>query len=228
MMRPSMTAVGVPVAGSKTQMSAWCVGRSRFCGKRLTSLVVRAFADGRNAGIAASRASRSGTSAAIRAGTEARPAETSAIAVATASTSASRSSSASTSAADRNRMRDLRRAIARDVDGAWQSVGYDRIMTSEERAIKVVPATLDRWDDVTRVLDGEGEVGCWCQPWRGDLARGESRPDALKRQLAEASPPPGFLAYLDGEPVGWAGVTTRSIAPRLRNSRTIPTIDDRD
>ena len=32
--------------------------------------------------------------------------------------------------------------------------------------------------------DGQEDVGCWCQPWRGDVAKGESRPDALQRQLA--------------------------------------------
>ncbi len=105
---------------------------------------------------------------------------------------------------------------------------YDPNMTDDARPIEVVPATLDRWDDIRLVLDGDGEVGCWCQPWRGDVAKDESRPDALRRQLAERTPPPGFLAYLDEEPVGWVGVSARSIAPRLRNSRTIPAIDDRD
>ena len=107
-------------------------------------------------------------------------------------------------------------------------IGYDPGMSDDTRPIEVVPATLDRWDDVRRVLDGDGEVGCWCQPWRGDVAKGESRPGALRRQLAGRAPPPGFLAYLDGEPAGWVGVSARSIAPRLRNSRTIPAIDDRD
>ena len=74
--------------------------------------------------------------------------------------------------------------------------------------IEVVPATPDRWPDVAQLLgEGREDVGCWCQPWRGDVAKGESRPDALKRQLAAGAPPPGFLAYLDGEPVGWAGVS---------------------
>ena len=95
--------------------------------------------------------------------------------------------------------------------------------------IEIVPATPDRWPDVAQLLgDGREDVGCWCQPWRGDVAKGESRPDALKRQLVAGAPPPGFLAYLDGEPVGWAGVSARSVAPRLRDSRTIPTIDALD
>ncbi len=38
--------------------------------------------------------------------------------------------------------------------------------------------------------------------------------------------PPGFLAYLDGQPAGWCGVALRSEAPRLQESRTLPAIDD--
>jgi GNAT superfamily N-acetyltransferase len=101
-------------------------------------------------------------------------------------------------------------------------------MHAAEHTIEVVPATSDRFADVALLLGGDGEVGCWCQPWRGDVANGEARPDALRRQLACATPPPGFVAYLDGEPVGWVGVSARSIAPRLRNSRTIPAIDTLD
>ncbi len=38
---PSMSATGVPVAGSKSAIAAWCVGRSRFSGKSVTSLQPR-------------------------------------------------------------------------------------------------------------------------------------------------------------------------------------------
>jgi len=38
---PSMSATNVPVAGSKSAMAAWCVGRSRFSGKSVTSLQPR-------------------------------------------------------------------------------------------------------------------------------------------------------------------------------------------
>jgi GNAT superfamily N-acetyltransferase len=99
--------------------------------------------------------------------------------------------------------------------------------------IAVVPATADRWSDVAILLDGEAgaEQGCWCQSWRGkdQLARdrGESRPETLRRQLAAPDPPPpGFIAYIAGEPAGWVGVSIRTRTPRLINSRTIPAIDD--
>jgi GNAT superfamily N-acetyltransferase len=96
--------------------------------------------------------------------------------------------------------------------------------------IAIQPATADRWDDVAKLLDGDGEKGCWCQPWRGvatgyGKARGESRREMLRAQLA-ADVPPGFIAYLDGEPAGWCGVSVRTETPRLQRSRTIPAIDD--
>ena len=101
---------------------------------------------------------------------------------------------------------------------------------TEPEAPQILPATIDRWADVQAVLDGSGEKGCWCQAWRGkdDVARaaGESRPETLRRQLKDGAPPPGYLAYLDGVPVGWIGIGVRTETPRLVNSRTIPAIDD--
>lgn len=70
---PSITAAGVPVVASKQQMMAWWVGRPVFSGNKLTSLAVSEPAAGRNAGIAASMARRSGTEAATRGGIEAWP-----------------------------------------------------------------------------------------------------------------------------------------------------------
>lgn len=98
-------------------------------------------------------------------------------------------------------------------------------------SIVVIPASPDRWDDVRTVLGQDGEQGCWCQSWRGSArAMGrpadESRAETLRWQLASAAIPPGFLAYLDDEVAGWCGVGLRAELPRLRNSRTIPAIDD--
>lgn len=96
-----------------------------------------------------------------------------------------------------------------------------------------MPATADRWADVALLLDGESgaERGCWCQSWRGrdEIAKAtdETRPETLRRQLQQDSPPPGFVAYVGDEPAGWAGVSVRTRTPRLMASRTIPAIDDR-
>lgn len=105
---------------------------------------------------------------------------------------------------------------------------YDQSVT--DATFDIIPATVERWSDVAELLGGSGAIGCWCQPWRGTdaegRARGETRPDTLRRHLADDDPPPGFLAYLDGMAVGWAGVATRATAPRLMRSGTIPAVDD--
>ncbi|MGH2379866.1 MAG: GNAT family N-acetyltransferase [Candidatus Limnocylindria bacterium] len=95
---------------------------------------------------------------------------------------------------------------------------------------EIVPATADRWSDVSELLDASGEQGCWCQAWRGTdakaLSGGKSRPELLRAQMKSGPPPPGFVAYLDGVPVGWVGIGVRTDTPRLMHSRTIPAIDD--
>lgn len=102
--------------------------------------------------------------------------------------------------------------------------------SSEPALVEIVPATVDRWEDVRSVLDGSGEAGCWCQAWRGldakRLSGGRPRTQLLREQMQNGPPPPGYIAYLDGEPVGWVGVGMRTAMPRLMNSRTIPSIDD--
>ena len=95
---------------------------------------------------------------------------------------------------------------------------------------EIVPASAERWQDVFELLGGDGDRGCWCQAWRGRdaaaRASGETRPQTLQRQMSGARPSPGYLAYLDGLPVGWVGVSIRTETPRLQHSRTIPAIDD--
>lgn len=96
--------------------------------------------------------------------------------------------------------------------------------------IEVLPATAERWPDIELLLGGDGQDrGCWCQPWRGLGRRpGEprlSRPERLRLEMAGGLPPPGFVAYLDGVPVGWCGVSMRTATPGLDHSRVIPAID---
>jgi len=97
--------------------------------------------------------------------------------------------------------------------------------------IVVVPATADRWADVVTVLGGNGDKGCWCQAPRGRAvgygkAVPGSRREALRAQVEDDDPPPGLLAYVDGEVAGWCGFGPRPNLPRLVRSRTIPAIDD--
>ena len=101
---------------------------------------------------------------------------------------------------------------------------------SQTPGVEIVPATVERWADVAKLLDGTGEQGCWCQAWRGfdakSISGGKSRPDLLREQMRSGPSAPGYMAYLDGRPVGWVGVSVRTETPRLVNSRTIPSVDD--
>ena len=98
--------------------------------------------------------------------------------------------------------------------------------------LEVRPATAERFGDLEAVLgpkDPEAPA-CWCLSYRvssGDqqLRDGTSR-RAVMRELCSAPVPPGVLAYLGGQVVGWCSVSPRSSYHRLVHSRVIPTVDD--
>jgi len=98
-------------------------------------------------------------------------------------------------------------------------------------AIDVVPATLDRFDDVTVMLgpkDPNASV-CWCLSHRLDSKTnreltGPERGEYVKT-LCGRDQGPGVLAYEEGVVVGWAAVAPRSQLPFAR-SRKIPHVDD--
>lgn len=97
--------------------------------------------------------------------------------------------------------------------------------------IQVHPAETHRFDDLATILNPNGnDRACWCMAYRipsseYNALRGEHRADRV-RELCAERPVPGLLAYVDGTPAGWCGVSPRSSLARLRRSRTIPTIDD--
>jgi ribosomal protein S18 acetylase RimI-like enzyme len=97
-------------------------------------------------------------------------------------------------------------------------------------SVAVHPATADRFDDALAVLGGGGGEACLCQYWRmasSDYGRAslDARRAALFAQTRR-SPPPGMLAYVGDEPVGWCGFGVRQRMERLVRSRTIPALDD--
>lgn len=113
----------------------------------------------------------------------------------------------------------------------WPHGHSDVAHVTDTRDPEIVPATLDRWDDVLELLGATAEGGCLCQPWRGfdTKARsgGKSRAELLRGQMASRTPPPpGYVAYVGGRAVGWVGVSVRTQTPRLMNSRTIAAVDD--
>jgi GNAT superfamily N-acetyltransferase len=63
--------------------------------------------------------------------------------------------------------------------------------------IAVLPATVDRFDDIARVINPTGrEQACWCMHWRAPAKEDVTTRAARLRELTEQEPAPGMLAYL--------------------------------
>ncbi|MGZ0146389.1 GNAT family N-acetyltransferase [Kribbella sp. WER1] len=98
----------------------------------------------------------------------------------------------------------------------------------EESQVHVVPANEAPWEDLQAVL-GTADAGqCQCQRFkiRGWIWRDstlDERMTRLQKQTAcdtpDAPTTSGLLAYVDGEPAGWAAVEPRTAYPKLRSSR---------
>ena len=98
-------------------------------------------------------------------------------------------------------------------------------------SIEVRPATV--FDDVAALVGPKKPTSnvCFCLSYRignkENLAlKGPARADRV-RELCHQDPPPGVIAYLDDEPVGWAALHPRRETSFARN-RLIPQIDDLD
>lgn len=109
-------------------------------------------------------------------------------------------------------------------------------MEPDPSPITVVPATPGHWPDIQELF---AHTPCWCQYWRvsaseyGRASKDQlfehwlaERKNALRGQL-EHPTPPGVIAYLEGQIVGWCGFGVRQELERLVRSRTIPAVDDR-
>ena len=72
---------------------------------------------------------------------------------------------------------------------------------------------------------------CWCLSYRipskQNLALHGTERGELVKELVAQDPPPGVIAYDDGEPVGWAAVHPRAGTAFARN-RKIPQVDGLD
>ncbi len=91
----------------------------------------------------------------------------------------------------------------------------------------IEPLTPDRFDHLVAVLGEGGIGGCWCmywttrttQEWRDNAKGGKDAANkGLMREMVAAGPPPGLIAYDDGEPVAWCRVVARDTLPGLKNS----------
>lgn len=97
--------------------------------------------------------------------------------------------------------------------------------------IAVRPATV--FEDVATLLGPKSPTSnvCFCLSYRlgskeNVALQGPARAERVK-DLCGQDPPPGVIAYLDGEPVGWAGLHPRADTS-FAKSRLIPHVDDLD
>ncbi|MEW5701594.1 MAG: GNAT family N-acetyltransferase [Candidatus Zixiibacteriota bacterium] len=97
--------------------------------------------------------------------------------------------------------------------------------------ITVHPLTIDRWADLEALFGPRGACGgCWCMSWRlprsqFDKQKGSGNKRAFKA-IVKSGTPPGLLAYVGGEPVGWCALAPRECYPALGRSRILAPIDD--
>jgi GNAT superfamily N-acetyltransferase len=97
--------------------------------------------------------------------------------------------------------------------------------------MKIEPLTPDRWPDLEKLFGPRGACsGCWCQYWRlprkeFDQQKGAANRESLLK-IVTSGPPPGLLAYLKDEPVGWVCVGPREDFPVLERSRVLKALDD--
>lgn len=91
-------------------------------------------------------------------------------------------------------------------------------------SIEIRPASGDRHADVTHALTGGGDGrNCQCPWWILTNAQwketdAQARGVLLGAQLRD-DPPPGLVAYVDGEAAGWARVGPRPGQARLARTR---------
>lgn len=101
--------------------------------------------------------------------------------------------------------------------------------------IAIEPLTPARWADFEAVFTARGcsiARGCWCMAYR-ESGRTQADPgcsiaDSRKRRmraLVDAGPPPGLLAYVDGQPAGWVTLGPRGDFARLLRSPVMKPVD---
>lgn len=91
--------------------------------------------------------------------------------------------------------------------------------------VRIVPLTPERWPDLVRLFGPKGAcAGCWCMWMRlptPEFRRGKGEGNRRALRALVAKRPPGLLAYVDGEPVGWVALAPREEYVRLERSRVL-------
>lgn len=104
-------------------------------------------------------------------------------------------------------------------------------------SIQVQPATTDRWDDLVTVFGRRGQdlSWCWCQLFVNSATDEPSSPGlkpdnrrSMRQEITRASVPPGLIAYVEDQPVGWTRIGPRRCLPRVGANRVLARVLDED
>lgn len=101
-----------------------------------------------------------------------------------------------------------------------------------ENQLTFKPLTPESWPDFVLLFEEHGpQNGCWCMYWRirrVDCQRqfGEGNKLAFQ-QVVESGNPPGILAYLNQQPIGWCAIAPCQEFGVLDRSPALKRIDDR-
>lgn len=87
----------------------------------------------------------------------------------------------------------------------------------------ISPLTPDLWPHFEDLFGKQGACyGCWCTYFRLPPAvrrdnNRESNKDHIKARI-EVGPPPGLLAFADGQAIGWMQIGPRADVPEFNNA----------
>jgi GNAT superfamily N-acetyltransferase len=92
------------------------------------------------------------------------------------------------------------------------------------RTLAIHPLTPDRWNDFVELFETDSICRmCWCIHHRvpADIRKGTSgdQRKVMMRKIIKAGPPPGLLAYCDGQAVGWLALAPRPETPDWNTGR---------
>jgi GNAT superfamily N-acetyltransferase len=98
-------------------------------------------------------------------------------------------------------------------------------------ALAIHPLTPDRWDDFVQLFETDSMCRmCWCLAHRlPPSVRKQMNGDMRKKHMAKvvkAGPPPGLLAYRNGEAVGWLAIAPRPATPEFNTGRKASAVVD--
>ena len=98
--------------------------------------------------------------------------------------------------------------------------------------VVIHPVMPDRWADLKTLFGPSGAYGgCWCMFFRYRRKDFEQRKNAdnkaAMKAIVDSGEPPGLLAYVDGEPMGWCSLDPREKFAHLEHSAKLKRVDDR-